>query len=44
VRQTAEPAGRIRPEWAAQVLGISESTAKRWWVFAKAWLYREITA
>ena len=26
----------------AQVLGISESTAKRWWTFARAWLYREI--
>jgi RNA polymerase sigma factor (TIGR02999 family) len=31
-------------EEAAEVLGISESTAKRWWVFAKAWLYQEITA
>jgi RNA polymerase sigma factor (TIGR02999 family) len=29
-------------EDAAKVLGISESTAKRWWVFARAWLYREI--
>jgi RNA polymerase sigma factor (TIGR02999 family) len=24
---------------AAQALGISEGTAKRWWVYAKAWLY-----
>ncbi len=27
---------------AARVLGISEATAKRWWVFARAWLYREL--
>ena len=27
---------------AAQVLGISEPTAKRWWAFARAWLYQEI--
>jgi RNA polymerase sigma factor (TIGR02999 family) len=30
-------------EEAAEVLGISEPTAKRYWAFAKAWLYREIT-
>jgi RNA polymerase sigma factor (TIGR02999 family) len=24
---------------AAQTLGISEGTVKRWWVYAKAWLY-----
>ncbi len=29
-------------EEAAQALDISEPTAKRWWTFAKAWLYREI--
>ena len=29
---------------AADVLGISESTAKRWWVFSRAWLFREIAA
>ena len=29
---------------ASQVLGISESTAKRWWAFARAWLYRELDA
>jgi len=23
-------------------LGISEPTAKRWWAFARAWLFREI--
>lgn len=29
-------------EEAAKVMGISESTAKRWWTFARAWLFREI--
>ncbi len=29
-------------EEAARVLGISEATAKRWWVYARAWLYAEI--
>src|SRR5207253_973241 len=29
-------------EQAAQVLGISEATAKRWWSYARAWLYREV--
>ena len=28
-------------EEAAQVLGISAPTAKRWWVYARAWLYRQ---
>jgi DNA-directed RNA polymerase specialized sigma24 family protein len=27
---------------AAEVLGISEPTAKRYWTFARAWLFREI--
>ncbi len=27
---------------AAQVLGVSEATAKRWWVYARAWLFREL--
>jgi RNA polymerase sigma factor (TIGR02999 family) len=27
---------------SAHVLGISEATAKRWWIFARAWLYREL--
>jgi len=27
---------------AADSLGISEPTAKRWWSYARAWLYREI--
>ena len=26
---------------AAQVLEISEPTAKRWWTYARAWLFRE---
>jgi RNA polymerase sigma factor (TIGR02999 family) len=29
-------------EEAAGVLRISEATAKRWWVYARAWLYAEI--
>jgi RNA polymerase sigma factor (TIGR02999 family) len=29
-------------EQAAQVLGISEATAKRWWAYARAWLYNEV--
>jgi len=29
-------------EEAAGVLGISEATAKRWWVYAKAWLFEAI--
>jgi RNA polymerase sigma factor (TIGR02999 family) len=33
--------GLTIPE-AAQVLGISEPTAKRWWAYARAWLYRQI--
>ena len=28
---------------AAGILGISEATAKRWWAYAKAWLYHEIS-
>jgi RNA polymerase sigma factor (TIGR02999 family) len=27
---------------AAEVLGISEPTAKRYWTYAKAWLFREL--
>ena len=27
---------------AAAVLGISRTTAKRWWVYARSWLFREI--
>jgi RNA polymerase sigma factor (TIGR02999 family) len=29
-------------EQAAEVLRISEATAKRWWVYARAWLYAEL--
>jgi RNA polymerase sigma factor (TIGR02999 family) len=29
-------------EEAAEVLGVSEPTAKRYWAYARAWLYREI--
>lgn len=31
-------------EEAARALGISERSAKRYWTFARAWLYREISA
>jgi RNA polymerase sigma factor (TIGR02999 family) len=31
-------------EEAAHVLGISEATAKRWWIYARAWLYAEVAA
>ena len=29
-------------EQSAEVLGISAPTAKRWWTYARAWLYREM--
>jgi RNA polymerase sigma factor (TIGR02999 family) len=35
-------AGLSLPE-AAQALGISTSTADRYWAYARAWLYRQIT-
>jgi DNA-directed RNA polymerase specialized sigma24 family protein len=28
---------------AAKILDLSEPTAKRYWAYARAWLYREIT-
>lgn len=31
----------LTTEQAAKVMNISEPTAKRWWAYAKAWLYRE---
>ncbi len=31
-------------EEAAEILSISVPTAKRWWTFARAWLFREISA
>jgi RNA polymerase sigma factor (TIGR02999 family) len=35
-------AGLTLPE-AARALDLSEATAKRYWAYARAWLYREIT-
>jgi len=32
----------LKIEEAADVLGISTTTAKRWWPYARAWLFREI--
>ncbi len=32
----------IKIEDAAEVLGISKSTAKRWWAYARAWHVHEI--
>jgi RNA polymerase sigma factor (TIGR02999 family) len=34
--------GGLSIEEAAEVLGVSEPTAKRWWAFSRAWLGREI--
>lgn len=31
-------------EKAAETMGISVSTAKRWWIFARSWLHREISS
>ena len=28
----------------AEVLGVSEATAKRWWAYARAWLFKEVSA
>jgi RNA polymerase sigma factor (TIGR02999 family) len=28
----------------AEILGISEATAKRWWAYSKAWLFNEINS
>ena len=30
-------------EQAGEVLGVSRATADRWWTYAKAWLYHEIS-
>jgi RNA polymerase sigma factor (sigma-70 family) len=30
-------------EEAAEVLGVSVPTAKRWWAYARAWLFQEMT-
>ena len=32
----------LKIEEVAEVLGISEATAKRWWAYARAWLFNEI--
>ena len=32
----------LKIEEAAGILGISEATAKRWWAYARAWLFNEI--
>jgi RNA polymerase sigma factor (TIGR02999 family) len=32
----------LKIDEASKVLGISEATAKRWWTYARAWLYEEI--
>ena len=29
-------------EEAASTLGVSEGTAKRWWTYSRAWLYRDL--
>ncbi len=34
----------LTTEQAAKVMNISEPTAKRWWAYAKAWLFREMTS
>lgn len=32
----------LKIEEAAEVLGISPATAKRWWTYARAWLFHDI--
>ena len=32
----------LKIEEAAEILGISEATAKRWWAYARAWLFEQI--
>jgi len=34
----------LKTEEAAEVLGISKATATRWWAYARAWLFNEISA
>jgi len=36
--------GGLSNEEAASVLGLSTRTAERYWQYARAWLYRELTA
>jgi RNA polymerase sigma factor (TIGR02999 family) len=33
----------LKIEEAAQVLGVSEPTANRWWAYSRAWLFQEIS-
>ena len=33
----------LKIEESAEVLGISQATAKRWWTYARAWLLNEIS-
>jgi RNA polymerase sigma factor (TIGR02999 family) len=33
----------LKIDEASEVLGISEATAKRWWAYARAWLFNEIS-
>ena len=33
----------LKIDEAAEVLGISQATAKRWWAYARAWLFNEIS-
>ena len=33
----------LKIEEASVILGISEATAKRWWAYARAWLFDQIT-
>jgi len=32
----------LKIEEAAEVLGISQATAKRWWAYARAWLFNKL--
>jgi RNA polymerase sigma factor (TIGR02999 family) len=38
-----EALGKFATAEAAQLLGISDATAERYWTYARAWLHREIT-
>ena len=33
----------LRIPEAAEILGLSATTAKRYWTYARAWLYQELT-
>jgi DNA-directed RNA polymerase specialized sigma24 family protein len=30
-------------EEAASAMGVPEGTAKRWWTYSRAWLFRELS-